>query len=88
MDLLGIKSRGEEPKGPDDEGLKELIDNMAVKVAKYGITYEDLVKKIVQDMKDTQGPQPQDISFIEEGKPFNDYYRHEVLLYIDLLFSF
>ena len=88
MDLLGIKAREEEPKGPDDKGFKDLIDNMATKVAKYGISYEDLVKKIVQDKKDTQGSQPHDISFIEEGKPFNDYYRHEVHSYINICFSF
>ena len=67
-----------EPKGPDDEELKDLIDTLASKVAKYGITYEELVKKMVQDMKDTHGREPQDISFIEEGNPFNEYYRHEV----------
>ena len=79
MDLLRQSSVSEnEPKGPDDEGLKDLIDNMASKVAKYGITYEELMKKMVQDMKDRQDREPQDISFIEEGKPFNEYYRHEV----------
>ena len=88
MDLLEIKAREEEPKGPDDKGFKDLIDNMAAKVAKYGITYEDLVRKIVQDMKDTQGSQPHDISFFEDRKPFNDYYRHEVHSYIDIIFSF
>ena len=88
MELTGIKPSDEEPKGPDDKVFKDLIDNMATKVAKYGITYEDLVRKIVQDMKDTQGSQPHDISFFEEGKPFNDYYRHEVHSYIDIIFSF
>ena len=79
MDLLEQAPVSEiEPKGPDDEEFKDLIDTLASKVAKYGITYEELVKKMVQDMKDTHGREPQDISFIEEGNPFNEYYRHEV----------
>ena len=61
-----------EPKSPDDEGLKELIDDLASKVAKFGIKFEEIVKTM-QDLKDKY-----DLSFIEEGKPFNDYYRHKV----------
>ena len=61
-----------EPKSPDDEGLKELIDDLASKVAKFGIKFEEIVKSM-QELKDKY-----DLSFIEEGKPFNAYYRHKV----------
>ena len=61
-----------EPKSPDDEGLKDLIDDLASNVAKWGIKFEEIVKSM-QDLNDKY-----DLSFIEEGKPYNDYYRHKV----------
>ena len=65
-------SMEKEPKSPDDEGLKDLIDDLASNVAKWGIKFEEIVKSM-QDLNDKY-----DLSFIEEGKPYNDYYRHKV----------
>ena len=69
IEFIGMEM---EPKSPDDEGLKDLIDDLASNVAKWGIKFEEIVKTM-QDLNDKY-----DLSFIEEGKPFNDYYRHKV----------
>ena len=70
-----------EPKSPDDEGLKDLIDDLASNVAKWGIKFEEIVKTM-QDLNDKY-----DLSFIEEGKPFNDYYRHKVCFMFFFVFK-
>lgn len=57
-----------EPKAPDDKKLKDMIETLAIKVAEYGKEFE-------KKFKERQGKKT---PFLEEGKEFNDYYKHRV----------
>lgn len=63
-----------EPKSPEDKQLKAVIDDLAEKVAKYGKTFEKLVKE--SNAKQNQ----YDLSFLKQGKEYNDYYKYKVIL--------
>ena len=66
MDQIG-------PKAPDDEKTKNLIETLAKNVAKHG---QILEKKF----KEKQGNNST-VSFLNEGKEFNDYYKHRVNIF-------
>ena len=57
------------PKAPDDEKTKNAIETLAKNVAKHG---QILEKKL----KERKGNNT--VSFLDEGKEFNDYYKHRV----------
>ena len=64
-----------EPKAPDDEKKKDMIETLALNVAQHG---KDFEKKF----KERRGKK---IPFLEEGKEFNDYYKHRVYYSLSIL---
>ena len=58
------------PKAPDDEKTKNAIENLAKNVAKHGQIFE-------KKFKEKKGNNST-VSFLDEGKEFNDYYKHRV----------
>ena len=59
------------PKAPDDEKLKITIETLAKEVAKRGKEFEQKCKEKHQGKKSYP-------TFVDEGKEFNDYYKHRV----------
>ena len=58
------------PKAPEDEKTKNLIETLAKNVAKHGKTLEKNLKE-----------KHSTVSFLDEGKEFNDYYKHRVNIF-------
>ena len=57
------------PKAPDDEKTKNAIETLAKNVAKHG----QILEKTFKEKKS--------VSFLDEGKEFNDYYKHRVNIF-------
>ena len=68
-----IKMDQNGPKAPDDEQTKKIIETLAKNVAKHG---QILEKKF----KEKRGNNST-VSFLDEGKDFNDYYKHRVNIF-------
>ena len=69
-----IKMDQNGPKAPEDEKTKDLIETLAKNVAKHGKVFE-------KKFKEKQGKNS-NVSFLDEGKEFNDYYKHRVNIFL------
>ena len=61
------------PKAPEDEKTKDIIETLAKNVAKHGKVFE-------KKFKEKKGKNST-VSFLDEGKEFNDYYKHRVNIF-------
>ena len=64
-----------EPKSPHDEKKKDTIETLAQHVAKHGKEFE-------KKFKEKRG---KSLHFLEEGKEFNDYYKHRVYFTLNII---
>ena len=59
-----------EPKSPDDDNTKKLVESLAKNVAKHGKKFEKRFKE--------RHAVKSELSFLDEGNEFYEYYQHRV----------